>query len=87
MRAFHNRVMGELGRQLSIGLLRLRMGYIDAAEALIEMISPEDDYPYEFVVFRITGYKPRTNQAAEILRGESLLEDLQASGTDGRLFR
>ena len=36
-----------------IGLLRLRMGCIDAAEALIGLISPDEDYPYEFIVFRI----------------------------------
>ena len=77
MRTFHSRVMGELSRQLSIGLLRLRMGCIDAAEALIGLISPDEDYPYEFVVFRITGYKPRSNQAAEVIRGETLLADLQ----------
>ncbi len=78
MRAYKNRVMGELARQLSMGLLRLRMGYIDAAEELIGMINPDDDYPYEFVVFRLTGYKQtKPGGEDESLRGESLGTDLQ----------
>ena len=77
MRTYQYRVMGELSRQLARGLLRLRMGYIDAAEDLIALIQSDQQYPYEFVVFRITGYKPRGGHEDETLAGEALRQDLQ----------
>ena len=78
MRAYNNRSMEDLARQLSIGLLRLRKGYIDAAEQLLGFVEADQDYPYEFVVFRVTGYRPAGRRAAESLRGGKLREDLQS---------
>ncbi len=69
--------MGDLARQLSIGLLRLRKGYIDTAEELLRAIDPDESYPLEFVVFRLTGYRPAAGAEVEALVGEHLREDLQ----------
>ena len=77
MRSYHNRSMADLARQLSIGLLRLRRGYIDAAEELIGLISPEEDYPHEFILFRLTGYRAGGGGPAESVPGAELRRDLQ----------
>jgi len=77
MRRYRHRLMGDLARQLSIGLLRLRKDYVDAAEELLGVISADENYPYEFVVYRLTGYRPTQPGSDELMRGASLREDLQ----------
>ncbi len=77
MRAYQNRKMGEMARQLSIGLLRLRAGYIDAAEELLNIVVPEEEYPIEFVVFRLTGYRSPRGEPADAIRGTALCRDIQ----------
>jgi RNA polymerase sigma factor (sigma-70 family) len=68
--------MGELAAELSAGLMRLRRGYIDAAEALLDIIDPHQDYPLDFVVFKITGYRPRRERPTVALPGKTLPTDL-----------
>ncbi len=59
MRGYKHKVMEGLAKELSAGLTRLKRGYVDAAERLVQIIDPKREYPYEFVVFRLTGYRPR----------------------------
>jgi len=78
VRKYVNKAMGELAAELTAGLLRLRKGYVDAAEALLQIIKPGRQYPYEFAVYRITGYRgERIRPASEPLDGEELARDLQ----------
>lgn len=78
MAEYENKPVGELAAELAAGLLRLRKGYVDAAEALLQIIQPDRKYPYEFLVYRITGYRgSRTQPAGEPLEGGSLRRDLQ----------
>ncbi|MCK4276781.1 MAG: RNA polymerase subunit sigma-70, partial [Phycisphaerae bacterium] len=58
MREYAYKVMAELAGELGAGLLRLRKGYVDAAETLGRIIDPGREYPYDFVVYRLTGYRP-----------------------------
>lgn len=76
MGTYRNKPMENLAAELSAGLKRLRKGYIDAAEALLQIIDCEKEYPFEFVVYRLTGYRPRPQQPAAPLSGESLRDDL-----------
>jgi len=77
MRAYVNRAVGELARELAAGLARLRKGYVDAAEELLHTIQPEQAYPYEFVLYRLTGYRPsRLSPPSDALSGQSLRADL-----------
>ena len=55
MATYFNEAMAELAADLAAGLKRLRKGYIDAAEALMRVMDPSQEYPYEFVVYRLTG--------------------------------
>ena len=77
MRTYRNKPMAELAAELSAGLVRLRKGYVDAAEALIQILDPAQEYPYEFVVYRLTGYRPRPSRLSQgSMTGESLRGDL-----------
>ena len=77
MRNYSNKVIGELASELCSGLKRLRRGYVDAAEELIKELDPEKEYPYEFLVFRLTGYRPKGPGFSRcVLDGDSLRSDL-----------
>ncbi|MHC4983964.1 MAG: hypothetical protein ACYTF6_12465, partial [Planctomycetota bacterium] len=76
MREYFHKQMEALAAELSAGLARLKKGYIDAAESLIQITDPSQSYPYEFVVFRLTGYRPPRSDF-EPMHGENLCSDLQ----------
>jgi len=77
MRKYRNKPMEGLAAELTAGLKRLRKSYVDAAEGLLELIDPERTYPYEFVVYRLTGYRSRGRKpAAEPMSGKDVRSDL-----------
>ena len=77
MRKYRNKPITELAVELSSGLLRFRKGYLDSTEALLRLIDPAKDYPYEFVVFSLTGYRPgESDSPRSLLGGKSLRHDL-----------
>jgi RNA polymerase primary sigma factor len=76
MRPYLHPPVADLAQQLTAGLLRLRKGYVDAAEDFLHIIRPELDYPYDLLVYRLTGYRPRGHNL-QPLRGDSLRHDLQ----------
>jgi RNA polymerase sigma factor (sigma-70 family) len=79
MRTYRNRLIGELSAELCSGLRRLRRGYLDATEELIRLVDPDQTYPYDFVVFRLTGYRPTQPEVrSESIDGKSLRADLQS---------
>lgn len=53
-----------------------RVEQIEASEDLIVATQPEKTYTYEYVCFRVTGYRPETD-AREKINGEDLLHDLR----------
>jgi RNA polymerase sigma factor (sigma-70 family) len=78
MRKYANKAMAQLATELSAGLVRLRKGYVDAAEALLQIVKPDREYPYEFVVYRLTGFRGRPVVADDSpLQGKSFRADLQ----------
>jgi RNA polymerase sigma factor (sigma-70 family) len=78
MRKYLNKPMEDLARELTAGLKRLRKGYVDAAEGLLQIVEPSQDYPYEFVVYRLTGYRPHGSELprSEPMSGKALRSDL-----------
>ncbi len=77
MRKYRNKPIAELSVELGSGLLRLRRGYLDHAEELLRLIDPTQEYPYDFIVHRLTGYRPRqTDAPGMLLPGKSLQQDL-----------
>ncbi|MCZ6834990.1 MAG: hypothetical protein O7G85_04380 [Planctomycetota bacterium] len=66
----------NLYRQLLYAPLEKRKSQMNAAELLTDDIDPTQNYPEDFVVFRITGYRPQLNKVPLTLVGEALLPDL-----------
>ena len=67
-------------RQLSEQQIRFaptdqKLQQVEAAERLIAEIDPQKTYTYEYVCFRITGYRPESFARTKIT-GEELLHDL-----------
>jgi RNA polymerase primary sigma factor len=53
-----------------------KLQQVEAAERLISEVDPEREYPYEYVCFRITGYRPEMSEPTKIV-GADLLHDLR----------
>lgn len=76
-REYRHNVIDSLREQLARFAPRLkRVEQIEAAERLIPEIDPARSYPYEWVGFRVTGFRPN-NDAETLIPGADLLHDLR----------
>jgi RNA polymerase sigma factor (sigma-70 family) len=66
----------KLARQMGFTPSEARWAQVAAAEQLLHDIHPEKAYPLDFVVFRITGYRPKTEKNSDLLTGIALQHDL-----------
>jgi RNA polymerase primary sigma factor/RNA polymerase sigma factor len=53
-----------------------KLEQVNAAERLITEVQPDKSYPYEYVCYRTTGYRPETDLNVKI-EGEDVLHDLR----------
>src|SRR5687767_1261309 len=67
--------IAQLSRQLDFAPHEVRLAQVDAAESLLHLIDPAKAYPLEFVIYRITDYRPR-DVAGDLLTGLALQHDL-----------
>lgn len=67
--------LAELARQMGFTPHLLRERQLSAAEELLHAIDPAKAYPLDFVVFRVTGYHPKT-VSEDLLAGGALQHDL-----------
>ena len=74
--SFKIAVIGELYRQLKYASPETRIRQMNAAEKLVEDIDGRQLYPEDFIIFRITTYRPRSDQTPPMLVGEALMSDL-----------
>lgn len=86
MAAYRISAIADLARQLAFSPVHARATQIDAAEELLHTIAPGKAYPMEFVVFRITGYHPKTSSAVATEQGEELLAGLAIQHDLGQLI-
>jgi RNA polymerase primary sigma factor len=75
MAGFHHREVAELARQLAYSPARVRVEQVNRAERLACLTDPLKSYPYEFICYQITGYRPR-GELGRSLRGKTVREDL-----------
>lgn len=68
--------LASLARQMTFTPADTRRAQVAAAEALLLSIDPAKAYPLDFVVFKITGYNPKTAEHEELLTGLALQHDL-----------
>ena len=77
MSEFAFETIEELHRQLARGPIRVRRQQVRRLEALVEGLEPDRLYPYDFLFYRITRYRPRED-VRESYPGARLLPDLLA---------
>lgn len=67
--------IAALARQMSFTPHEARLTQIASAEDLLHSIDPAKAYPLDFLVFRITGYRPKSS-GKDLLTGVALQHDL-----------
>lgn len=67
--------LDELARQLAYAPANKRREQLDAALELLNEIDAEEQYPWDYIVFKITGYRARADSHIT-LAGRALLADL-----------
>src|SRR5262245_27880203 len=75
MSTFRAAEIAQLARELRLSPQRLRFRQIAGIQHLLELIDSAKEYPYSFVCFHVTGYRPRRT-ADSSLGGKDVLEDL-----------
>ncbi len=65
----------ELAQQMAFTPIAKRHQQLQAALSLMGQIDATEDYPWEFVLFRLTGYRPKESQD-HIISGRALLSDI-----------
>jgi RNA polymerase sigma factor (sigma-70 family) len=74
----HHPALREFFEQLRFAPTRQRHKHLAAVEKLMLILDPRQEYPFEFVVFRITGFRPSTAKYEDcLISGDKLLEDLK----------
>jgi RNA polymerase sigma factor (sigma-70 family) len=78
MARFRLDTLASLARQMGFAPRARRLEQVSAAEDLLLGVEPGRAYPLSYVVFTVTGYRPRDRdvETAELLAGEALQHDL-----------
>ncbi len=75
MKSYRLTEIAQLAHELSLSPLRHRLRQTVGIRRAIELLDPKRDYPYSFVCFQVTGYRPRRTQDT-MLGGKALISDL-----------
>ncbi|MBN2455527.1 MAG: sigma-70 family RNA polymerase sigma factor [Sedimentisphaerales bacterium] len=77
MGKIRNKNLANLLLQLRFAPAKQRRKQVNCAEALLQTIDFRKDYPFDFVLFRITGFRPKDEVNWESIKGADLAEDLR----------
>ncbi len=85
MANFRYAEMADLAKQLGYSPLQVRTQEVNRAEHLVCLVDPAKPYPFEFICYQITGYRPR-GDIGKVLQGRYVRADLvrlveEVSGT------
>lgn len=75
MSSFHCPEIAQLKHELTLAPLRHRLRQLAGISRAISLIDPGREYPFAFVCFQITGYRPRRTEDV-LLDGKNVIEDL-----------
>ncbi len=76
MAIYKNKALGQLFMELRFAPREQQEKQLDAAEQFVRIIDRDRDYPFEFVCYRITEYRPRQDMGGVFISGDDLLSDL-----------
>lgn len=75
---YHSQLLADLARQLLFTPKSRRVNQIKRAESLHDLINPTQNYPFDFINYRITGYHSESESVdTTILVGLAILPDLR----------
>ncbi len=77
MRKIQNPGIAELLAQARFAPVRQRKKQLDGVEKLLAAVEKDKEYPFEFVCYKITGYRPTGEPGGQLIRGAELAEDLR----------
>lgn len=77
MRPIRDQNLAQLLMQMRFTPPAKRHGQLEAAEHLLTIIDNKKKYPFEFVCYKITGYRPKGENARRLIRGSQLADDLR----------
>jgi RNA polymerase sigma factor (sigma-70 family) len=77
MRKIKDEDLARLLMQVRFAPAKQRQKQLGRAEELLDIIEKNKEYPFEFVCYRITGYRPEGNTGHRLIRGDELAEDLR----------
>jgi RNA polymerase sigma factor (sigma-70 family) len=77
MAKIKNKYLDDFFSELRFTPKRQKLIQLLATIELIEIIAPEKDYPLEFICFKITDYRPKTDYSGIVIGGGELIEDLR----------
>src|ERR1043166_3781518 len=75
MKAFYHEQIAQLAHELSLSPLRHRPRQVAGICRAIDLIDSAKEYPYSFVCYTITAYRPRRT-ADSLMSGKELIRDL-----------
>ena len=81
MRGYALPVMRQLRKQLLYGAETVRQRHVERLERLYASVKPDRDYTYDYVFYRVTGFRPETN-SHPVLPGTGLRRDLRTLLSD-----
>ncbi|MFH1371830.1 MAG: hypothetical protein ABII09_11185, partial [Planctomycetota bacterium] len=77
MRQIRNEDLAELLMQVRFAPPVKRHKQVDGAEQLLAIIEKDKEYPFEFVCYRITGFRPKGEAGRRLIKGDELADDLR----------
>ncbi|MFO8006692.1 MAG: hypothetical protein R6V05_03055, partial [Candidatus Brocadiia bacterium] len=78
MRRFEHQAIEELYRQLVLSPPEVRRRQADRLEHMLMSLQRDQEYPYEFLYYRVTGFRP-TEESRQVFRGEEIMADLHVA--------
>ena len=76
MRRIKDQNLAQLLMQLRFSPHKKRQKQLDSAEELLSLVEKDKRYPFEFVCFKITGFRPKGSAGEDLIKGSELAGDL-----------
>lgn len=76
MRKIENPILAQLFMETGFVPRDQQLKQLHAAESLYKILQPAQEYPYDFICFKITGYRPNTYPTVRSIMGSDLIKNL-----------
>ena len=76
MRVSHP-VLRDFFDQLRFAPIPQKKKQLTASEHLLMILDAEREYPFDFIVYRITGYRPPEKPEQHLISGRDLMPDMR----------